>query len=453
MRRLATQNRGGAVSSNRDYQTILSLGKPLRITPIRNREAASITVRFDCIGDIGDSMCFGAYLSASVDSVIEVVIRDSNREDQTVTISLESQRHWTRTGFVWLQSKKTSYFELILRWDKKSIVDIWGMQVSKLNLPNFAMNFVLSDPDGVMYLNNKHLAPEAFYLKHDAPITGSSSIRYANATQSQSPKANIGKKCSQCQRALPVDPRLADLRTKSKTKERSPASMVLAFHGHKSKKTGYQNECRACKKFEINEHFNELRTADQLNESSVLTRERKLLLKDNAILETFKDRSNKRGLRYHVWTKFSKSCFKCKRSVKLNGFELDHTRPLVYLWPLDEFATCLCPECNNQKKDSFPVDFYSPRQLSELSQVCGLSVDKLKTRSVNLVELGRIRSDLATFAANWSPRLFASIATRVKELHPSIDLFRELESAHPDAYLKIRATLDLRPSSIELSEK
>jgi len=224
--------------------------------------------------------------------------------------------------------------------------------------------------------------------------------------------------------------------------------MVLAFHGHSAKKTGYQNECRACKKFEINNHFNPRRTADQLHESSTLTRERKLLLRENEAIREFKERVSKNGLRHYTWTLFHRQCFKCGRAVRLKTYQLDHTRPLAYLWPLDRYATCLCETCNNNKKDSFPVEFYAKGELKRLSEITKLPLTELRKRSVNETELGRIRSDIVGFAESWSPRLFNSVAIRVREVRPDIDLFAELEAASSSLHKKIVAALQLRPAPV-----
>src|SRR5207244_3589985 len=133
----------------------------------------------------------------------------------------------------------------------------------------------------------------------------------------------------------------------------------------------HQNECRACKKWRINDDFNPKRTTDQLHESSVITRERRLFLRDPERLQAIKERSGA-GLKSQVWERFGRRCFYCNRSLDLDEVHLDHTRPLAYLWPIDEHATCLCGEHNNQKQDKFPVDFYTDAQLHELADICGL---------------------------------------------------------------------------------
>jgi hypothetical protein len=206
------------------------------------------------------------------------------------------------------------------------------------------------------------------------------------------------KKCSYCGRLLPVDPaRLG----------------VLAFHKHNAKISKHQNECRACKKWRINDSFNPKRTTDQLHESLVITRERKVFLREPEILQEIKERTGA-GLKSKVWERFGRKCFRCGISVALDDFQLDHTRPLAYLWPIDEYATCLCAECNNEKKEKFPVDFYKPQELKRLSQITGLPLAELKKKELNERELRRILTDLPTFARDWEPRTFAATARKIK---------------------------------------
>ena len=62
---------------------------------------------------------------------------------------------------------------------------------------------------------------------------------------------------------------------------------------------------------------------------------------------------------------------------------LDHTRPLAFLWPLDETATSLCSNCNSQKSAKFPKDFYTLIEIKELSKITGLSENELNDPKPN----------------------------------------------------------------------
>ena len=63
---------------------------------------------------------------------------------------------------------------------------------------------------------------------------------------------------------------------------------------------------------------------------------------------------------------------------------LDHTRPLAYLWPLDETATALCGSCNSQKRDRTPSAFYvKPGQLEHLSAITKIPLVELQSPTPN----------------------------------------------------------------------
>lgn len=190
-----------------------------------------------------------------------------------------------------------------------------------------------------------------------------------------------------------------------------------------------------------------MRTVDQLNESSLITRERKILLREPVILQEIKDRTGD-GLKSQVWKRFNKQCFFCGKPLKLNEVQLDHTRPLAYLWPIDEHATCLCAEHNNLKKDRFPVEFYSEEQLITLSKICGLPLEALKKKEVNEKELARILKDIEQFAREAEPRTFSSIARKVKEIKPLVDLFASLRYRNAALAAEVEALLTERPESV-----
>jgi hypothetical protein len=164
---------------------------------------------------------------------------------------------------------------------------------------------------------------------------------------------------------------------------------------------GHQLECKACKKFFVNSALNKLRTATQHREDSLRRRAIELLTNDlleqNWIYHDFRVKT-KKEFDNEIWLKFEKKCFRCKEDIGTsNEMNLDHTMPLSYLYPLDVYATCLCASCNNEKRDAFPLNFYSDQQLIELSKITGLSLDILSSTESNLIVVKAIKDKVEWF--------------------------------------------------------
>lgn len=336
---------------------------------------------------------------------------------------------WTRLGMA-ISTKPDGLKTWTLKFEgKSSYIDLWGLEIVEVQVAGLPANRISQFKQQV---EGVHLLPETFYIDHAAATVHLHKTLVGAGTLLATPATIDLKKCSYCQRQLPID---------------VSRPSALAFHKHNAKKSGHQNECRACKKWRINDTFNPLRTVDQLHESSVITRERKILLREPEILQSVKDRLGD-GLKSIVWKRFNKSCFRCKTAIALKEVQLDHTRPLAYLWPIDVHATCLCAECNNHKGDRFPVDFYTEDQLTELSKIVGLPVADLKTKSLCQTELARIIVDIATFAETWDARTFNAIARKVIEIEPQTDLFEILKTVAPTTHARVIADLANRPPPV-----
>lgn len=141
---------------------------------------------------------------------------------------------------------------------------------------------------------------------------------------------------------------------------------VTNFGKHASRKTKRQGECIICKNT-YNSFKNRTRTSDQMNESSQKRRLFGILSQDTKIDHN------------RLIEKFNNQCFNCKDSFsKSKKPNIDHTLPAKYLWSLStENATLLCSECNGNKSDKWPNEFYSTQQLKELSILTGFSVKEL----------------------------------------------------------------------------
>lgn len=425
MRRLAQQSRDDVYASTRDYQELHSA----QGEAFRPADAGDHRLSFAArAAEPGNSNFVGAGLYVNPSSPVRIkLILAANGLESAVEAHLGGG-HWNRVG-VAVEVASTTDLRVDICWSGAVDISVWGLSAGPLELPQALLSSGVTAKD----LNQTHLSPETFYLVQDVAI-GLDLIEDESSSLAEVPGCAITlKKCSYCGRLLPLDP--ARLGT-------------LAFHKHNAKRTNHQNECRACKKWRINDDFNPRRTVDQLHESSVITRERQLFLRDPERLQAIKLRTGA-GLKSQVWDRFERKCFYCGKLLLLEEVQLDHTRPLAYLWPIDEYATCLCAEHNNQKTDKFPVDFYNETQMRELARITGIDYRLLVAREINAIELGRIRADIVSFARQWEPRTFAATARKVIELLPDVDLFADLQMADSRQYEELCTALAERPAGVD----
>jgi hypothetical protein len=407
MRRLATQDRGERYGSSRDYQDV-SQEDSVRIV-------GRLRINFNLNRGDTTYVGLGGYFRGTKegDITITMVMGETN-----IHRSVSLDENWARFGQIFSEPTANA-LTVEIRVPDDLQIDCWGLVAEKLNseqLPSIEIE----------ELNKAHLIPETLYLSHRRWND------WNNLVQDRVNGERIRvKKCSICQRYLPVN----------QTVRRS------SFHRHASKISGFQNECRSCKKWRINDTFNPLRTPDQLHESSVITRERKRLLREPEILQEVKDRTGS-GLRSQVWERFNRRCFKCDTNVGLRDFQLDHTMPLAYLWPIDEFATCLCADCNNSKHDQFPVDFYTNEELERLVQITGIDNRILRLKDVNEDQLNRVIQNIVTFSRELEARTFQSIRRCVLECRPTTDLFEILRTSSEEEFRSLQARLAERPESV-----
>ncbi len=422
MRRLAKHSRKDAYATRRDYQEVHA-HQGLTLSPSSKKKSDSCTIAFCPIKlDAAGCLGVGGYLAAPSGTVVQL----------SVTVGAEvrvSEFHigssWTRVGAAFDVATPDAVI-VGLSWPAKTPLNVWGLNAGLVRLPD---GLGAATPTAAS-LGATHLCPETLYLTHESAMLLEPNPESSSGFSSASGMGISLKKCSYCGRLLPINPRKLG---------------TLAFHKHLAKVSKHQNECRACKKWRINDEFNPARTTDQLHESSVITRERKLFLREPEILQRIKIRTGA-GLKSQVWERFGRKCFYCKKPLALDEVHLDHTRPLAYLWPLDVHATCLCAAHNNQKQDKFPVDFYTDAQLHELSAICGLPYEQLRQKRLNPTELKRLRASLRDFAREWDPRTFAATARKIAELRPEIDLLKELEATDAKLAADLRVQIAMRPS-------
>ena len=339
--------------TRRDYQVItdhkaLTIGLP---------EADSrLVLRAVLSGTETPFYGFGGYIKPSRSCALNVSLLADDRVVMERTYALSPQ--WERVGLAADYKGETDIRVIMQLRGAVREIELWGIDSGFVSLPGKLAQVALTIQD----LMAAHVCPETLYLPHGQALNLEIDQKASSPLVLSPDTGDISlKKCSYCGRLLPVD-------------RKRPGA--LAFHRHGAKLTGHQNECRSCKKWRINKELNCRRTVDQLHESSVITRERKLLLHEPEILQRIKDRHNGKGLKSIVWQNFGKKCFRCRNPLKLKEVQLDHTRPLAYLYPIDEHATCLCDICNNFKKDRFPCDVYNDEQLQALAMITKLSYEE-----------------------------------------------------------------------------
>lgn len=422
MRRLAVQTRNDAYGSKRDYQDI-HIKKSQQLQIPSGKVIFNKFVEFKSDASL---LAFGGFIFPALDTHLKLRI-EINGEFYDKSFKLI--QNWNRIGLcVSVTGLKSASIRIHLEFENSVSFSAWGIELDELNLSED----ITSIEGFIDALNQNHLSPETYYFEHSNSLdVDLDENQHSHIQISEGVDVEL-KKCSFCQRLLPL---------------RSDSLGALSFHKHNAKISNHQNECRSCKKWRINNTFNPLRTTDQLHESSVITRERKLLLREPMILQEIKERSGA-GLKSQIWEKFERKCFYCKEPVALNEFQLDHTRPLAYLWPIDEHATCLCAAHNNQKKDKFPVDFYNYEQLTELSSITGLPLEQLSAKGINEPELARIIDNIVNYSMSWDARTFNAIARKVIEIKPEIDLFHILRGGSEAAFLSVIDELENRPESV-----
>jgi hypothetical protein len=143
---------------------------------------------------------------------------------------------------------------------------------------------------------------------------------------------------------------------------------LIYFDHHASRESGRQGECRLCKRI-YNAIKNQSRIPDQHREAA---QKRRLYL-DLAGAEKINISE--------IFNRFNYSCFKCKKHFtgpRDKNARLDHTLPVLFLWPLtSENATLLCKKHNGEKSGKWPSHYYSKRELKQLAVVTCISYDVL----------------------------------------------------------------------------
>jgi hypothetical protein len=300
---------------------------------------------------------------------------------------------WVKFGGLWFEEFESNSFSirLTIRPPRDTSIGIYEILSGIVEHPH-----LFNSRSGLLKGMYQY-SPEAnFYLN---PI--SAQLETKNLISSR-PVTLTTKSCNRCGRFLPINEisEIHHLAFTNHCKARRPCIHpgfgLLSEEGNESNvvqfEYGFQLECRFCKKFEVNGALNPQRTTGQMKEDGARRRHFELLLEylyQGSPQLQYK-RKFGRELAVDIWEKFDQKCFKCGKEVFVDSnnpegsFNLDHTRPLALLWPLDETATCLCKGCNSSKRDRAPSDFYSDAELKRLAKLTGISLKDLKNPQPNI---------------------------------------------------------------------
>jgi len=325
-------------------------------------------------------------------------------ESSKITNTAATYPNWGKFGSMWLSENKND-----------TIVVVEFKAVEKLHLGLYLLNCGVvthkhlewSRLEKPVLLNNMYqFAPEANFVS----VVGEIEI---NKDADESAKFAIYvKSCNRCARFLPIN-------IDNQRVQLSFSNHCVAAHRRPCQHTGfgklrnidsnevlnleygYQLECRFCKKFEVNAAHNPQRTSAQMKEDAARRRALELLLTDlydGSHQLKFRHEHDGLELSDYIWEKFDRKCYNCGKAIETSKqMNLDHTRPLALLWPLDESATCLCGSCNSQKRDRSPVEFYSEEKILKLSEITGIPAEELLVPGPNMEAVGLLMQRIDWF--------------------------------------------------------
>ena len=312
---------------------------------------------------------------------------------------------WSKYGSIWKsrESNEAIKVEIIAKEDCSAF--IYGESCGNIWHEYF------KDARESVLRNLNTFSPEGLFITEEGGVKIT-----APAPEMVAEKSITLKECNRCARYLPVnlDNERSTLAFSNHCIARSPCKhkgfglLVDQTNENPIQLTyGFQLECRVCKKFVVNAALNPMRTSDQMKEDGQRRRHFELLLSELNQMSPQMQFRHKTGkeLTTDIWEKFEKKCFKCGIDIKSSKeMNLDHTRPLALLWQLDETATCLCKNCNSQKRDRFPKDFYEESKLDLLSEITAIPIEEIKNPEPNLAALQNILANLDWLYGNFLNR-------------------------------------------------
>ncbi len=198
MRRLAKQTRNDQYNSNKDYQTLHSK-RALEICPKSAGKQRLVFVKRSEKSLDSGIVAFGGFVAPSTDVNLSVTL-ETKQTRKNVVFCLTST--WNRIGLMVDGQTEESEIRVILEWEGKISLNLWGINADRINLP-YGIN--LSETKNLIYFQQSHMQPETFYLTHEIALAID-----INEEKSSKFKLTDGgkeislKKCSYCGRLLPV---------------------------------------------------------------------------------------------------------------------------------------------------------------------------------------------------------------------------------------------------------
>jgi hypothetical protein len=313
---------------------------------------------------------------------------------------------WSKFGSQWYSDGRPASMRLTMTSSERATVALYSLHAGVLDHP------FLRDA-GPKRMKRKHeYAPEANFISAAVHAQVSEPQFYgAHRTVGKAGRMFL-KSCNRCARFLPINVNNEKLAL-SFSNHCTAAHKVPCSHtgfgrlldldtGERVQfENGFQLECRFCKKFAVNDAHNDKRTGAQLKEDAARRRHFELLIAElsgGSPSQAYFEATGGKELTDDVWEKFGRQCFKCDTHLATpKEMNLDHTRPLALLWPLDETATALCATHNSEKRDRSPNDYYDDDELERLSKITGIPLPELRDPSPNPVVVRLLEEKLEWF--------------------------------------------------------
>ncbi|MEI6513816.1 MAG: hypothetical protein WCO51_11175, partial [bacterium] len=344
-------------------------------------------------------LCFGGWFVC--DGKLKVSIKNC---PSSYTLTEYHPPNWNKFGSLWRTdgAQDSNRVTACFKAETELCIAFYGLACGIVQHQH------LNDAREALLPNIYQISPEANFIVTQGKVM-KSNVNNSTRSSGDHPFNITLKSCNRCARFLPIN-------TEDERDHLSFSNHCVAEHRRPCCHTGFgllrnsetnetlkldygfQLECRFCKKFEVNAAHNPMRTPAQMKEDAARRRGFELLIESlygGTPQLRYREQTG-RELANDIFEKFSRRCFKCDKEFgNQREMNLDHTRPLALLWPLDGTATALCGDCNSLKRDHLPAKVYTSKQISDLSALTGLTVKELLhvTPNMEAIEMIVLKKD------------------------------------------------------------